>query len=279
MMKYIDAHAHMNFKAYDEDRDEVIRRALDAGVGMINVGTQADTSREAIELAEKYDEGVYAIIGLHPVHANASYHDTEELGEEGKAFTSRGEDFDINVYRDMVMHPKVVGIGECGLDYFRTNSAPEFVSRQKQAFAGQIELAIESNKPIMIHCRDAYQDTIDMLQSYKKEVGDRLRGNVHFFAGTTDIAQQFLDLGFTLSFTGVITFAEKDYRELVEYVPIDRMLSETDCPYVTPKPYRGQRNEPLYVIEVVKKIAEIKGLDHDTAATQILNNIRTQYGI
>lgn len=278
-MKYIDAHAHMNFKAYDEDRDEVIRRALDAGVGMINVGTQADTSREAIELAEKYDEGVYAIIGLHPVHANASYHDTEELGEEGKAFTSRGEDFDINVYRDMVMHPKVVGIGECGLDYFRTNSAPEFVSRQKQAFAGQIELAIESNKPIMIHCRDAYQDTIDMLQSYKKEVGDRLRGNVHFFAGTTDIAQQFLDLGFTLSFTGVITFAEKDYRELVEYVPIDRMLSETDCPYVTPKPYRGQRNEPLYVIEVVKKIAEIKGLDHDTAATQILNNIRTQYGI
>lgn len=139
--KYIDIHSHTNFKAFEEDRDAVIMRALDAGVAVINVGTQIDTSRFAVEMANKYD-GVYAIIGLHPIHTGASYHDTKELGEEGKAFTSRGEVFNYEEYKKLIVDPKVVAIGECGLDYYRCT--PETIAKQKEAFIEQINLAMNS---------------------------------------------------------------------------------------------------------------------------------------
>ena len=281
-MKYIDTHAHMNFKAYDEDRDEVIKRALDADVAMINVGTNIITSKKVVEIAEQYPKGVYAIIGLHPIHTNASHHDTAELGDEGKAFTSRGEDFDYEEYRKLAMHPKVVGIGECGLDYYhRKDSAAttaDFVTRQKTAFEKQIQLAIEVDKPLMIHCREAYDDVLEILTSYKKSAGEKLRGNFHFFAGTPAVASKILDLSFTLSFTGVITFA-KEYHELVRHVPIDRMHAETDCPYVTPVPYRGKRNEPLYVKEVVQAIADIKAEPLENVQNQLLANAHLLYNL
>lgn len=276
--KYIDAHAHMNFAAYDEDRDAVVKRCLDAGTWMINVGTMQATSQGVVDLANQYEEGVYAIVGLHPIHVNKSFHDTDEIGPEGKSFTSKGEEFDYAFYKKLTEHPKVVGIGECGLDYFRNGDDPEFVARQKEAFEQQIQLAIEADLPLMIHCREAYDDTLDILERYQKEAGEKVRGNMHFFAGSLDIAKRVLDLGFTLSFTGVITFA-KDYEELVTFVPLDRMLSETDCPYVTPVPYRGQRNEPLHVCEVVKKIVEIKGESLETVQNQLISNIRHQFKI
>ena len=137
MPKYIDIHSHVNFKAFDADRDAVIKNALENDTWMINVGTQADTSRDAIELAHKYEEGVYAIIGLHPIHTGASYHDKQELGEEGGEFTSRGEIFDKNIYREFLKDEKVVAIGECGLDYYHLNE--ESISKQKEAFVAQIE--------------------------------------------------------------------------------------------------------------------------------------------
>jgi len=269
MIKYIDTHAHMNFSAYDEDRDEVIKRALNGGVGMINVGTMEKTSREAIELSEKY-ENVYAIIGLHPVHVNKSFHDKDEIGEEGKAFTSKGEEFDYNKYLEMARHPKVVAIGECGLDFFRVEG-DDFKPKQIEAFIKQIEIALEVDKPLMIHCREAYPEVLAILSDYKERYGEKLRGNFHFFAGELEDAQIILDLGFTMSFTGVVTFA-KDYEELVKFVPLEKMMSETDCPYVTPVPYRGQRNEPLYVKEVVKKIAELKELDEEVVREQLIKN-------
>ncbi|MEK7136366.1 MAG: TatD family hydrolase [Patescibacteria group bacterium] len=274
--RLIDAHAHLNFAAFDDDRDEVIQRALANSVWMINVGTQANTSRTAVELAQKYKEGVYAIIGLHPVHTAKSYHDEVELGEGGATFTSRGEVFDMVVYEELARQPKVVGLGECGLDYFRIKNEEE-KAKQKEIFKKQIELAIKVDKPLMLHIRDAYQDALSILNSYFLIHNSRLRGDVHFFAGTIAEAKSFLDLGFYLSFTGVITFA-KDYEELVKFVPLDRILIETDCPYVAPVPYRGQRNEPVYVVEVAKVVARIKGLEVSEVEDQTVQNTRDLFG-
>lgn len=281
-MEYIDIHAHINFAAYDEDRDAVVQRAQDNSVSMINVGTQYDTSQRAVELAQQ-NTNSYAIIGVHPIHTTKSYHDEHELGKGNKEFTSRGELFDSDTYRTLAQsNDRVVGIGECGLDYYRNDADTHSV--QERAFRAQIELAIELDLPLMLHVRtsenstDAYEDVLGILREYKDQAGETLRGDVHFFAGTTDIAQQFLDFDFDLSFTGVITFA-KEYEELVQFVPLDRMHAETDCPYVTPVPYRGKRNEPTYVIEVVKKIAEIKDMDVDAVAEKLRLNAERLWNI
>ncbi len=277
--KYIDIHSHVNFTAFDADRDEVIKRALENDTWIINVGTQIDTSRKAIELANQYDEGVYAIIGLHPIHTGVSYHDEKELGEGGKEFTSRGEIFDKESYRKLLQDPKVVGIGECGLDYYRCTK--ESISKQKEAFVEQIKLANEFNKPIMLHIRNnledktrnAYFDALDILKEYSK-----VKGDVHFFAGNWEEAKAFLDFGFTLSFTGVITFTH-DYDEVIRNTPLDMIMTETDCPYVSPVPYRGKRNEPSYVKEVVKRIAEIKNLPEEEVALAIIANAKRVFKI
>lgn len=297
--KYFDIHAHTNFAAFDYDRDEAVKRALDAGVWFANVGTQVDTSKKAIELAEKYEEGVYAIVGLHPIHTAKSFHDEKELGpsfteasagkEEG--FISRGEIFDSKVYLEMAKHPKVVAIGECGLDYYSriTNQDTRFKNGedtnkiQEEAFRKQIELAIEVGKPLMLHLRNgsdqsAYNDAFSILESCILNRESTPRGNLHFFAGTIEEAKPFLDLGFSFSFTGVVTFA-KDYEEIVRYLPLERIMSETDSPYVSPVPYRGKRNEPLYVQEVVKAIAGIKKMDLEEVERVLASNARTFFGV
>jgi TatD DNase family protein len=279
--RYIDIHSHVNFTAFDADRDEVIKRALDNETFVINVGTQIDTSRKAVAMAGVYPEGVYAIIGLHPIHTGASYHDEKELGEGGKEFTSRGEVFDKNAYRELLKDPKVVALGECGLDYYRCDA--DSISKQKKAFVEQIELANEVNKPLMLHIRNdqkqelitgkegtpnAYFDALDLLKEHSK-----VKGDVHFFAGNWEEAKAFLDFGFTLSFTGVITFTE-DYDEVIRNTPMNMIMTETDSPYVTPVPYRGKRNEPSYVREVVKKIAKIKNLPEEEAAQAVIENAK-----
>ncbi len=300
MPKYFDIHSHVQFNAFEQDKEEVIQRALENDTWMINVGTQLDTSRKAVELAEKYSEGVYAIIGLHPIHTTASYHDVKELGEGGKEFTSKGENFNYEEYKKLASHKKVVGIGECGLDYYRNE--PESIEKQKEIFIQQIKLANEVNKPLMLHIRNgkhggansqrsdlknskrsdlgefqrmtregevvnnAYLDAINILKKYAK-----VKGNIHFFAGSWEDAKNFLDFNFSLSFTGVITFTN-DYDEIIKKIPLDMIMAETDCPYITPVPYRGKRNEPLYVSEVVKKIAEIKNLPEKEVAEQIIKN-------
>ncbi len=288
--KYIDIHSHVNFTAFDADRDAVIKRAFDNNTIVINVGTQIDTSKKAVELANQYAEGVYAIIGLHPIHTGASYHDEKELGEGGKEFTSRGEVFDKDAYRKLLKDPKankkIVGIGECGLDYYRCTE--DTISKQKKAFVEQIELANEFNKPLMLHIRNnqkqelitgregtpsAYFDAFALLEEHSK-----VKGDVHFFAGNWEEAKAFLDFGFTISFTGVITFTH-DYDEVIRNTPLDMIMTETDSPYVSPVPYRGKRNEPSYVREVVKKIAEIKNLPEAEVAQAILRNAQRVFGL
>ncbi len=272
-MEFFDAHTHVQFSAYDADREEVIHRALDSGVQMVNVGTQLDTSRRAIELAEEH-ESVYAAVGLHPIHTHKSYHDAQELGggDAAKAFTSRGEEFNIESYRKLAVHPKVVAIGECGLDYYRLEGEDREVKieKQKAAFSLQVILAREVKKPLMIHCRGAFPDLISILKG--SSYGTK-PGIAHFFSGTANEAQELLELGFSFTFGGVITFA-REYDEVISLIPLDRILSETDAPYVAPTPYRGKRNEPAYVVEVVKKLAELKNVPVEKMAEQIALNAK-----
>jgi len=268
--KYIDIHTHINFVAFDVDREEVIKRALESGVYMINVGTQKDTSKSAVELANNY-EGLYASIGLHPIHCDKSFHDESELGEGGKEFTSRGEEFDYEYYLNLAKDSKVVAIGETGLDYYHKEDQSA-IEKQKKSFIEHIKLARELSKPLMIHARpskgsqDAYEDVLEILKDYKD-----VKANFHFFVGNIDTAKKIISLGHTMSFDGPITFA-KEYDELIKYIPLEKIMIETDAPYATPAPYRGRRNEPSYVVYICNKIAEIKGLDVETVRSKIFSN-------
>ena len=292
MPKYIDIHAHVNFKAFDEDRDEVIARALEADTWVINVGTQVDTSKKAVELAHKYREGVYAVIGLHPIHTEKSYHDKEEWGDEGAEFTSRGEEFDKNNYRALLLDPKTVAIGECGLDYYHigSTSSPqgntESIEKQKKAFIGQIELAEEIGKPVMLHLRNhsedknhnVYFDACEILKNYPS-----VKGVSHFFAGNVEDMKRFVAMGIYVSFAGPITYKPKpeicDYVGVIKETPLEFILTDTDSPYVAPVPHRGKRNEPSYVSSIVKKIAEIKNLSEDEVAKAIVANAKRLFKI
>jgi len=276
-MRYIDTHTHANLSAFDEDRDEVLARAAVAGVSMINIGTKHSTSTRAVEIAHEYPH-CFAAVGLHPVQTVPGRHDEDEIGEGGKPFISKGEAFEAAAYRELASHPKVVAIGECGLDYYHTTVESD--AAQRDAFIAQIHLANELNKPLMLHIRNgkdpsknAYRDVAEIIASESKVVG-----NAHFFAGSIEDARRFLDLGFTLSFTGVITFTS-DYDEVVRYCPTDMMHAETDAPYVSPKPYRGTRNEPAYVVEVVRRLAALKDIEESAFASTLLANAERLYGI
>ncbi len=274
---YIDTHAHLNVGAFASDSEAVARACADKSVAVINVGTKETTSQRAVELANQH-EHLYAIVGLHPIQTMPGVHGEDEVGEGGQPFTSKGEVFNTDLYRALATNQKVVGIGECGFDYFHHSSATHEI--QRAAFLAQVELANELKLPLMIHTRnpkvaeagvDAYDDVYAVLKQHA-----RVPANIHFYAGNWQQAKKFFDLGCTISFTGVITFA-RDYEEVVKGAPLDRIHAETDCPYVAPVPYRGQRSEPWHVIEVVKKIAALKGLDETVVRTQLLQNARDFY--
>lgn len=251
-MKYIDIHSHLNLPEFNSDLDETIQRLRDSDTETIVVGVDFASSQKAVEIASKYEE-VYACIGVHPVD------------DATKTFEKAG-------FEELVKHPKVVAIGECGLDYFHADkNDPTEIERQESLFMAQINFALEHDLPLMIHSRSAYSELLNILEPLVSTHGDKLRGNIHFFAGDLEIAKRFINIGFTLSFTGVITFA-RDYDEVIKNTPLDMIMSETDAPYVSPVPYRGKRNEPSYVVEVVKKIAEIRGEDLDMVEKALISN-------
>jgi TatD DNase family protein len=260
-MNTIDTHSHFNLYQFNEDREEAIARMVDAGVGTICVGIDLETSKLAIEIATE-NKTIWACVGQHP--------------------TEWKQEFDAVEFADLAKGNNVVAIGECGLDYFRPDDK-DHKEEQVVIFRRQVELAIESGLPLMLHIRPemhtmtAYEDALDILEEYKA-AAPGLTGTAHFFAGDTIIAQRFIDLGFYISFSGVITFV-KEYEQNVAYVPLERILSETDAPFAAPAPHRGQRNEPAYVIEVVKKIAEIKGIPLETVEKQLLQNAKDLFGI
>lgn len=252
MPKYFDIHSHLNFGDYDKDWDAVIARMQETGTHTIVIGTDYESSKKAVELAQKHPE-IYACIGVHPVDNPSRAFEKEEFAE-------------------LVKEPKVVAVGECGLDFFHAKKAEDY-ERQKKLFLEQVEFAVEYGKPLMIHAREAYAELLELLEPYRGKV----RGNVHFFAGDWETAQRFFSLDFTVSFTGVITFAES-YDEVIRKAPLDRLMAETDAPYVAPVPYRGKRNEPAYVQEVVKRIAEVRGEDFELVREALVRNALRMVG-
>ena len=259
-MKIFDSHCHVNFPQYDADREAMLERARSAGVAMICIGTDFETSKSGIELAQN-NENMWATVGLHPND-------------------NTNEKFNIEQYRELLKQPKVIAIGEIGLDYYRTEKS-EDRQIQKERFIQQLELAKESGLPVVLHCRDgktgstgrAYPDMLEILKRYP-EVG----GVVHSCTASLDEAKQFLDLGFYLGFNGIITFAHM-YDDVVRFAPLDRILLETDAPYLTPEPFRGQRNEPAYVVEVAKKLAELKNESLEKVASQTTENCKILFKI
>ncbi len=312
MPKYIDIHCHTNFKIFENDRDEVIRRALDNDTWLINIGTQYDTSKKAVEMTREYPDGVFATIGLHPIHTDKSYHDESEIGEGGQEFSSRGEIFDKEKYKELAKQGKVVGIGECGLDYYHigSTSSPqrelEFIEKQKTAFIAQIELANELDLPLMLHVRNgslrraqcklsspqateknAYFDVYELLKKYSKRINEKglpaQTGVSHFFAGSVEDMKRFIEIGVYISFAGPITYKPKpeicDYIGVIKETSLDMILADTDSPYVAPVPHRGERNEPVNVSDIVAKIAEIKGISEAEASKSILSNAQKLFNI
>lgn len=273
-----DIHAHMHDKAYDEDRGVVLKEMKDYGLGAITIGTDQIESKKAVELATN-NPHIYAAVGLHPAD------NVTEL-------------FDEDFYTNLAANEKVVAIGECGLDYHyietffeRDKQAGKVnwnkdteADRQQEIFEAQVELAVKLNLPLMLHGRpskgsmDAYEDMLHILENAKKKYGTKVRGNAHFFVGNIDVAERFVQLGFTMSFSGVVTFA-KDYDDVVRYLPITMIQAETDSPYATPAPFRGQRNSPMYVQEVVARIAVLRNEPLEEVRLQLLENAKRIFGI
>ncbi len=275
----VDIHAHVNFAVFADDYDAVLQRAREQNVALINVGTQLDTSRKTIELAQKYPH-VFSCIGLHPIHTAKCHHDEAEIGEGGDEFVSRAEVFDAAQY-EKILTSKVIAVGECGLDYYRVEDTTCVV--QEKIFRDQLDFALMHNLPLMLHVRptkdtqNAYEDVIKILAEYKITYPD-LRANVHCFTGSLETAKKFIELGCTISFTGIVTFASQ-YDEVIKWVPADKFMVETDCPYLTPAPHRGKRNEPSYVRYIVEHIARVRGEDPDTLALKILETNKRFFGV
>ena len=262
-LRYIDAHCHLQFEQYDADREDIIEQTLEQGIAGVVVGCDLESSKKAVALAEQH-EHLYASVGVHP--------------------TDTSEPFDTDDLLALAKHPKVVAIGECGLDFFRPAVVDESEkARQKEAFSRQIILAVEQGLPLIIHARpskgtmDAYHDVLELLTEVKDTHPD-LRGDAHFFVGGVPEAEALIKLGFTVSFTAVITFA-RDYDEVIRAVPLASILAETDSPYVAPLVRRGKRNDPLAVIDVAAKIADIRGEDPEIVRIALLANTKRLFGV
>ena len=265
----IDTHSHINFSAFKDDADQVIARALENNIYMIVVGVQYSTSKRAVKYAKSY-EGIYAAVGLHPTHIKGVFKENVWSSSEREF-----EDFKKDKYSELLKEPKVVAVGEVGLDYYDKNLPEASKNLQKEVFKKQLDLALEFNKPAIIHCRKAYNDLIEILEVYSNS---DLEAVVHSFEGNKKQAQKIIEMGFYLGFNGLITYAS-GLEKVVENISLDKILVETDCPFLAPTFYRGQRNEPSYVKYIAKKITEIKNLDFNKVASQTTNNAKKLFGI
>ncbi len=290
-----DSHCHVHFNAYKEDMDEVIKRTLEQGVFMITVGTQKDTSRIALEVADKYD-GVWGTVGIHPNHlTKQSFFDDDELPPEEQAtpkIHTRTETFDLEYYKGLAKHPKCVAIGEFGLDYYRIpedQNREEVIETQKKVVRAHFDLADEVDLPVIIHCRDAYKDQIEIVKEYVEAGRLKRRGVVHCFGGTLEDANQFVEMGFCIGFTGITTFPARksdmqydglsEIQHIAKTIPLENIFVETDSPYLTPAPHRGERNEPAYVKFVAEKVAELRGLSFEEIEAATTENVKRVFRI
>jgi len=274
----IDTHAHLNFNAYKKDLNEVIKISLENGVEIINIGSQYETSKKAVEIAERYGKGIYAAVGFHPTHAITDLVKVKMDPEEVVAEEEKEKEFDLEKYKKLALSAseRVVAIGEIGLDYYykpKTKKKLElFKEKQRTVLCQQLELAKELNLPVIFHCRVAHDDLIEILKKYPE-----IKGVIHCFTGNLEQAKKYLEMGFYLGFNGIIF--KLDLNEIVEKVPLDKTLIETDCPYLVPPEAGVERNEPLFVKYVAKKIAEIKNISFEKVAEITTQNARKLFRI
>lgn len=256
----VDTHAHLNFKPFDKDCAQVMERSFSNGVKfIINVGSQFATSKKAVELAESH-RNLYAAVGLHPIHAG-------------------DETFDFEEYKKLAQNKKVVAIGETGLDYFHIRER-RLKKLQKEVFLNHIKLAQELDLPLILHCRGgkkesnkAHEEILEILKEGKIN-----KAVIHCFSANLDIAKEFLAMGFYVGFTGIVTFA-KELDEVVKEIPLNKILAETDCPYLAPVPYRGKRCEPWHVKFTIEKIAQIKRINFSEVERQTEQNAINLFGL
>lgn len=253
-MMIFDTHAHYDDEQFDEDRDELLASMQACGVEAVtNIGASLATSQNTIELTKKYPF-VYGAIGVHP-------NEVEDLNEDGIAWLKENSAL-----------PKIVAIGEIGLDYYWDEPGREI---QKKWFLRQLELAREVKLPVVIHSRDAAKDTLDIMKSFHAE---NLGGVIHCFSYTKEMAREYLNMGFYLGIGGVVTFKNaKKLKEVVEYMPMEQMVLETDCPYLSPVPNRGKRNSSLNLPYVVEEVARLKGISADEVIEITNRNAKTMY--
>jgi TatD DNase family protein len=252
-MRLIDSHAHLDFPQFDRDRDAVILRAQEADVvAIVNIGTNLASSRASVALAERYDF-IYATVGIHPHDAETASQDTlEEL-------------------RILANHPRVVAIGEIGLDYYRDYSPRP---AQRQAFQAQLALASALGRPVVIHSRDAHEEVLATLRDWDGT------GVMHTYAAGPERLDDVIAMGFFIGISGPVTFSKAErLREVAKAVPLDRLLVETDCPYLSPEPYRGRRNEPVYVRQIAEAVAQVRDVSRERIASVTTENARRLFGL
>ncbi len=254
--RLIDTHCHLDWKDYDDDRDEVVQRSIDAGVTrVVSIGTTLETSAAAVNIAQRYPGTVFATVGFHPEDSGRVAREDSFL-DEWPAILAKLE--------ELIQENVVVGIGECGLDYYRKGYNPDV---QERVFRDQLELALRHNLPVVLHIRDAHKESITILKDYPG-----VRAVVHCFTGSLDIAKQYVEeLGLLLSFTGIVTFPEHkipDLFEVVHWIPQGKFLLETDAPFLSPAPFRGKRNEPSRIVQIAQRVAEMRGESQESIARQ-----------
>lgn len=273
-----DSHTHIQFNAYADDRDAVIARAQKAGISMNCIGTQIATSKAAIKLAEQHDH-IYASVGIHPIQ-----HDVVKVEEESDSFVSRGEQWDQALFAEMAAHPKVIAVGETGLDKFHIRhdiALEEVFDKQITLFKQHYALAKQFDLPLVIHVRDAHEEMLELLESF----GESIRGVIHCFTGNKKQMERYTALGLYFGLGGVITYPPKksdpkpqeDLIEAVEAMPLDRILTETDAPYLAPQGHRGKRNEPAYMSEVAEMIAALRGMTYEEVEQLTVENGKTLF--
>ncbi|MBI4252610.1 TatD family hydrolase [Candidatus Uhrbacteria bacterium] len=288
-MRLIDTHCHIQFDAYDNDRDAVIHSCAEKEIGLMVVGCDEKSSRDALALVEKMGSGIIGIMGSGAINLMAP-DPIIDWCSVGQHPTDSGQTFDYKTFYNLARSSKKVrAIGECGLDYYHLDGLGDRVQgteRQKDLFFQHLNLAHELNLPLIIHCRDAHDDMIEILVHRfgiadtvsADTVSTREHGVLHCFTGTARDAQSYLDLGFMISFTGIITFTDQ-YDDVVRTVPLEKMLVETDAPFLAPVPHRGKRNFPEYVEYIARRIAEIKDIPYEEVARVTTENAKRLFGL
>ncbi|MCP6718485.1 MAG: TatD family hydrolase [Patescibacteria group bacterium] len=276
----IDTHAHLNFSAFNKDRDKIIKKCLDNNVWVVNVGTNLITSKQVVELALKYEKGIYASIGLHPINLETGLVKIKADINERKSIE---KEFDYEKYKKLAQNEKVVAIGEIGLDYYwrpKTKVKKElFKQKQKDLLLEQLKLAKELDLPVIFHCRMANHDLFNILSDHsdlrpKKAVA-------HSFVGSVDDIRRHIDLGYYIGFNGIIfkNIEGIDFKEIIKATPSERILIETDCPYLVPPQAQTKRNEPIFVKYIAQEIAKIKSISFEKVKEAITKNAKTLFGI